>query len=388
MEINKIIKSLLLRFPLFGSVIANLDFEFTNETIQVPAFTDGKTIYYTQEFIDNFSFADQEFFIAHEIFHIVLQHFFRNVGKDRDLLDYVEDGIINQLLKKAGYIIPMGFIDMPEALDYSVDELYMKYLPYLAEIKEQMNETTYHIDIDNEWISKIYNKDLQGLMADNGVLKNDLLGGIKEELKKQAHFGTESLGLEFPNVKVGNSEPILSWQELLKDSLNSPDETKVAFYEVEKDGVIRKEEKQTIATSESEVIIDTSCSMSMTKIKVILRECKNILLASEIKVGFCDVKFYGWHEIVDDNDIDNLHIAGRGGTNFEMMAASFSENVDNKIVITDGECIFPKNRPDILWIILNNEIPEYLNSKDINYIFINEKNIKITNENKILRLKT
>lgn len=376
MEIDKIIKELLIKFPSFGSVIANLDFKFTNENVPAPAFTDGKTVYYKQDFIDEFSFSEKVFIVAHEIFHIVFKHLFRNVGKDPDLLAFVEDGVINQLLLESGLTMSKG-IFIPEALDYSVDELYMKYLPYLKEIKEQMKETTYHMDIDADWISEIYNKDLQELMADNDTLKNELLEGFKENLKRQAQFGKEALGLEFPSVEVGHSKPLLSWQELLKDSLISPDEVTTAFYEVEKDGIIRKEEKQSISFSESEVIIDTSGSVSMTKIKAILRECKNILSTSKIKVGFCDVEFYGWYDIIDDNDIDNLHMAGRGGTNFKVMAESFSEDVDNKIVITDGICIFPKGYDDILWVILNSYLPDFVVNSEpkINYIFINEAEI-------------
>lgn len=391
MEISKIISSLLLRFPLFGSIIVNLNFELTNQAIKSPAFTNGKTIYYKQEFIDNYSFADKEFTFAHEIFHVVLQHSFRNAGKDKDLLNFVADGIINQLLLKSGLTMPEGLeiIVIPDALDYSVDELYMKYLPNLEEIRNLMKNITYHIDIDADWISEIYNKDLQQLMANNETLKNELLGGFNEDLANKAKFGNEALGLEFPSVKVGYTKPILSWQELLKASLISPDETTTVFYEIEKDGIIRKEENSTIASSESEIIIDTSGSMSMAKIKVILRECKNILLTSEIKVGFCDAEFYGWHEIVDDNDIDNLHITGRGGTNFKVMAESFSEDVDNKIVITDGFCIFPKDHGDILWIILNDSLPNSVNSSEqkINYIFINEKEVLTDNYTQKLMLK-
>ena len=91
MEIDNIIKRLLIRFPLFGNVIANLEFKFTTEFVPAAAFTDGRCIYYKQEFIDNYSDAEKEFIVAHELFHIALSHVFRNVGRDRDLLNFVED---------------------------------------------------------------------------------------------------------------------------------------------------------------------------------------------------------------------------------------------------------------------------------------------------------
>lgn len=392
MEINSIIRKLLVRYPLFGNAIVNLNFRFTNKPVPAPAFTDGRCVFYKQEFIDDYSDDEKEFIIAHEIFHVVLSHLFRNVGRDKDLLNYVEDAIINQLLVRDGLTMPEGLVDIPDALDYSTEELYMKYLPQLQQIKAWMGANTFHMEIvDLEaWMNEMYNKDLQDLMGENSRLRNELLEDFEEELKKQAQYGNMALGMEFPSVSVGRAAPLIYWKELLRANIATPDEITTAFYEVEMDGIIRKEGKPDTSYSESEIIIDTSGSMSMQKIKVILRECKNILSTSQIKVGFCDTEFYGWNDIRNDTDIDNLHITGRGGTDFHVMAESFSNDADNKIVITDGECIFPENRPDILWIILNYSLPFGLSTssrKDINYIFINEKDIPIPTSTKKLILE-
>lgn len=390
MEISNIIRRLLIRYPLFGNIIANLDFKYTDSPVPAAAFTDGLCIYYQQEFIDEFTDDEKEFAIAHEIFHIALSHLFRNVGKDKDLLNYVEDGIINQLLVRHGLTMPEGLVDIPDALDYSTDELYMKYLPRLQEIKEWMQANTYHIELKNidENIDEMYNKDLQDLMDENDEIRGKILSDFQEKLKIGVQYGKESLGLKFPSVKVGRASPFLYWKELLEASLVNPSEINTSFYEVEMDGVIKKEGNPDYYDSESEIIIDSSASMNMQKIKAIIRECKNILSVSQIKVGFCDTKFYGWNEIRSDIDIDNLHIIGRGGTDFETMANSFSSDVDNKIVITDGYCEFPKDRPDILWIVISFELPLYLDekrfpsSKDVNYIFINEQDIPVPNYEK------
>ncbi len=398
MEINNIIKKILVRYPLFGNVIVNLDFEFTNNPVPAPAFTNGKCIFYKQEFIDEYSDEEKEFIISHEIFHIVLNHLFRNVGRDRDLLNYVEDAIINQLLKRDGLTMPDGVVDIPDALDYSVEELYMKYLPNLEQIKKWMGVNTYHIELKNleEWIEQAYNEDLQSLMNENSNLRNEFLSDFQNELKENAQFGSITFGLEFPSVKVGKTTPLLYWQELLRNNIISPNETITSFYEAEMDGIIRKEEKSDTSISESEIIIDSSGSMNMPKIKAILRECKNILSTSDIKVGFCDIEFYGWNEIRTERDIDNLQIIGRGGTSFHKMVECFSKDADNKIIITDGECVFPTNHPDVLWIIINYYFPQHYLSfeshknsskKDINYIFIDERDIPLPQNSKKLVLK-
>ncbi len=410
MEINNIIKKVLFRYPIFGNVIANLKFQFTTEPVPAPAFTDGGTIYYKQDFFTDFNDDEKEFVISHEIFHIVLNHLFRNLGKDRDLLNYVEDAIINQLLIRDGLVMPEGLVYVEDALDYSVDELYLKFLPKLDEIKEWMGSNTYHIELTDEEINELndklneilnnsyssYSRDLQELMNDNQQLREELIDDFQEKLKQEAEstgYGKYAGRQEFPSVAVGKAAPLLYWQELLKQTLVVPDEVTTSFYEVEMDGIIRKEEKADVGYSESEIIIDSSGSMNMQKIKAILRECKNILSSSSIRVGFCDTEFYGWNEIRNESDIDNLRIIGRGGTNFDNMANSFSIDADNKIVITDGECTFPKDRPDILWVIINYRKPYFYsdnaenNSNKINSIFINERDIPIPTNSKRLTLK-
>lgn len=394
MEINSIVRNLLIRYPLFGNIIANLNFVYTNSTVPAPAYTDGSNVYYKQEFIDNFTNEEKEFIIAHELFHIVLSHLSRNIGRDRDLLNYVEDAIINQLLFRDGLSMPQGLVDVPDALDYSTDELYMRYLPQLEEIKKWMQSNTYHLEIKdlNDILNKMYDSDMQDLMDENSKLRNEMISDYEEELKSKAQFGKESLGIEFPSVEVGKAAPLLHWRDILRASLVNPSETITSFYEVEMDGVIRKEVKQDFCFSESEIIIDSSGSMNMPKIKTILRECKNILSCSDIRVGFCDTKFYGWSDIRNDIDIDKLHIIGRGGTDFATMAKSFSSNVDNKIVLTDGWGEFPLDRPDILWIVIDYSLPYFLNPNEediskINFIFINENDIEVPTNVKRLSLK-
>ncbi len=360
MNVDDIVRNLLIRFPLFGNVIANIKFVYTASPVNAPAYTTGTVIYYKKEFFDDYTPDEREFIVAHEIMHIVLNHLFRNVGKDPDLLNFVEDAIINQMLIRSGMTMPNGFVNIPDALDYSVEELYMKYLPIIDEIKEWMQLNTYHEELKNldDTIQEMYNRDLQELMDENNAICDSMLEDYQRELQINTEEAQVSLGLEFPSVKVGKAKPLVSWESLLVNKIVAPSETVTSFFEVEKDGVIRKEEKPEESESESEIIIDSSGSMQMAKIKAILRECKNILGNSHIRVGFFDVKFYGWHEIRTEDDIDKLQIVGRGSNDFIKMAQTFSDNVDNKIIITDGEWIYPDESPGVLWIILNEIGPE------------------------------
>ncbi len=412
MQIDNIVKKVLLKYPILGNIIANLEFQYTTENVPAPAFTDGKTLYYKDEFFKEFTESEQKFIVAHEIFHILFRHLNRNLGKDPDLLNYVEDAIINQMLIRDGLSMPEGLVFEKDALDYSVEELYLKLLPRLDEIKSWMGENTYHLDlteeekeaIAHEIKSKIeeikskldeildnsyskYKNNFQELMEDNKVLREELMKDFSEELKQRA-FGSRAGNEKLKAEKVGKARPLLYWQELLRKSIIVPEQTTTSFYEIEPDGIIKKEERPDECFAESEIIIDSSGSMSIELIKAILRECKNILKTSYIKVGFCDTKFYGWQTINNENDIDKLNIQGRGGTNFQVMVDTFSKKAENKIILTDGFCTFPKNDKDVLWIIINYySYRETKNEPCSNKIYINEDDIPVPQNQKRYVLK-
>ncbi len=102
---------------------------------------------------------------------------------------------------------------------------------------------------------------------------------------------------------------------------------------------------------ETEIILDTSGSIDETLLRNFLRECKNILQTSKVKVGCFDTKFYGFNEIKDVSDIDNLPFYGGGGTNFDVAVNAFTRRVENKIIFTDGDANMPSTPIDAIWIV-------------------------------------
>ena len=102
---------------------------------------------------------------------------------------------------------------------------------------------------------------------------------------------------------------------------------------------------------ETEIVLDTSGSINETLLKNFLRECKNILQHSRLKVGCFDTKFYGFHEIRTEEDIENMRFEGGGGTNFDVAVGAFSRRVENKIIFTDGYAYMPDMPLDAIWIV-------------------------------------
>ena len=121
-DIELIKKRTILRYPFFASVIENLGLVKTK--IVKTASTDGKRIYYNEEFMETLDEKEQIFMFAHEVAHVALDHLKRAKGKDLELWNIATDAVINAFLKKDGLKLKIGFIDIPEAINYDAEKLY------------------------------------------------------------------------------------------------------------------------------------------------------------------------------------------------------------------------------------------------------------------------
>ena len=95
-------------------------------------------VYYGDGLCKDYSVDEQAFIIAHEIMHYwvsinVNRKQFHNC--DGELLNFVEDAQINQLLLAWGFIPPKGVVLISDALDYGYIELYNILYPHSGEIK-------------------------------------------------------------------------------------------------------------------------------------------------------------------------------------------------------------------------------------------------------------
>lgn len=122
-------RKMLAKYPRFGSEIAVANIEFKDNLPFHTAATDGKNIYVDPNYFESLGENDRLFIIAHEIMHIKFMHMYRlkdKEGKKRDpeLWNIATDAIINANLERDGFTIKEGYVNMPEALNYSAEEFY------------------------------------------------------------------------------------------------------------------------------------------------------------------------------------------------------------------------------------------------------------------------
>ena len=195
------------------------------------------------------------------------------------------------------------------------------------------------------------NRELVEEMAKE-VLEN--LGSQVRGIGGESHL--ESIG------SVGSAKhPVVNWKKLLRKELEFEDERwGHKFSDKGNNYAARLEDYEYEETAQTEIILDTSGSVSEELLKSFLRQIKTILPHSKIKVAtFSDCFHNDWKEINSASDIDNMRIRIGGGTDFDGASRAFSKDPRvNKICFTDGcdggHAGIVNERKDIIWISFEN----------------------------------
>ena len=377
MNIDSIKRRLLVKYPFFGSVVANSN--FIAEPAIETAGTDGTTIYYNPNFIESITNEEQTFVFAHEICHIAFNHIFRSEGKDKELWNIATDSIINAFLKQDGLPMVEGGVDIPDAINYDAEEMYKKLLEEKKQQKqqdvghdthsmwdnaikkkrqEQQSQSQQLDEKQNEEQEKKRNEEIKKLtelgekeaFKQNKIARKKQLEELREALASKSHGHGSITNSERRNITdIGMSEPLIDWRRLLKEAVKYDVDWSYRNAGIE-DGVVTAYLEE-MPRPETEIVLDTSGSINETLLRNFLRECKNILQTSKVKVGCFDTQFYGFAEIKDVSDIDNLKFYGGGGTDFDAAVNAFTRKVENKIIFTDGYANMPSTPIDAIWIV-------------------------------------
>lgn len=206
----------------------------------------------------------------------------------------------------------------------------------------------------------------------NRIERKKQLEELRESLAKQmtgAGTSTDESNLKVENIGV--AKPLINWRRLLKENINFNVDWSYKNATIE-DGVLTSH-LEYLPSPLTEILLDTSGSISETLLKNFLRECKNILITSKVKAGCFDTKFYGFYPIRNLNDIDNMPFKGGGGTDFDVAVNAFSKRIENKIIFTDGCASLPEKYLDAIWVVFGRE---EFHPKGGKVIYINEEELK------------
>ena len=214
--------------------------------------------------------------------------------------------------------------------------------------------------------------------------KKKQLEELKKAISKQASQVGTSTNRNIRAVNdIGTAKPLIDWRYVLREAIKYDVDWSYKNATLE-DGVVSANlEEQPMP--ETEIVLDTSGSINEVLLKNFLRECKNILQYTKLKVGCFDTRFYGFHEIRTEEDIEKMRFEGGGGTDFDVAVGAFSRRVENKIIFTDGAALMPDMPLDAIWIVFG---VESINPKGGKVIHIDNEqlerlyNYQMTNETK------
>ena len=216
--------------------------------------------------------------------------------------------------------------------------------------EEQPKEKT-EIEKKQEELEEMGEKDA---FKKNRDEKKQQLEELKQAIAKQASTPGTSTNRDIRTVSdIGTAKPLIDWRYILREAITYDVDWSYKNATLE-DGVLTANLEE-IPTPETEIVLDTSGSINETLLKNFLRECKNILQQSRVKVGCFDTEFYGFHDIRTEEDIESMKFEGGGGTDFDVAVNAFSRRVENKIIFTDGEASMPDMPIDAIWIVFGNE---------------------------------
>lgn len=415
-NVNEIIKEVLNRYNFLGSVFASVeivpDYNCYEYHGNPSASASKKKISYHPDFLSSLDREEQIFLFAHEASHILLKHHERSKGKKPKLWNEATDAIINANLKKDHFKLIEGVIDIPDAIGYSAERYYQKLLKEQQEKNEnnqssasqenngqsqqksQDNDSNstpqeedykkYDVghDTHSSWYTDEYDLeeskekiDDTEVFRENRRQEKQRLENLRKNLVRhmlEAGKDTNSEILSFDSV--GEKTDLIKWQRLLLDSTKIEEDWSFQNATIEYGVLTPHLEEQ--PQPETEIVIDTSISVSDNTVRNFLRESKSLLHTSKIRVGCFDTKFYGFQDIRSEEDIDNFTIVGRGGTDFNVAVEAFTGRAENKIIFTDGYASMPQKEINAIWIVYGDK---EINPKGGKVIYISEEQLQELN---------
>ena len=99
-------RNLLIKYPFIGNVALRMDLIPVRDIRCRTACTDGENVYFDIAFLSNLSRDEQNFVLAHEIWHAVLMHLIRRHNRLADLFNIATDKEINYMLSNDGFTVP------------------------------------------------------------------------------------------------------------------------------------------------------------------------------------------------------------------------------------------------------------------------------------------
>ena len=341
---------------LFASIIKS-------EKVETAA-TDGKDIFFNEQFLKSLKSSEQNALMLHEVLHMALLHVTRRQSRDPHIWNIAADIVVNDLiLRNTSFPLPEGAIIDHAYQDKSVEYIYecllknnkykqKKYQLKIADVGDNTENSkgsilseTEQLEIESYWRDKIQ------------VLKNS------DALSNPDKYGSNSTGglpAGFEREVENILEPEINWRHALWKYVGR---TPADFDDLDRRFLYRGLYLEGLMSEalEVSVCVDTSGSVSRELIDQFVGEINGILSSyPHVKCDFffCDCALSGPFEVSSIDDVPTLK--GGGGTSFVPFFKYLEKNSNNfmgaqkvSIYLTDGYEEFPDFVPSdpVMWLV-------------------------------------
>ena len=360
--IQKCILQVRRECSFFGSLMLFAQIETTKKL--PTAATDGRKIFFNEEFLNSLSSKEQNALMLHEVLHMALLHVTRRQNRDPHIWNIAADIVVNDLIERnTSFPLPRGAITDRRFQDKSVEYIYEVLLKSKKKYKLVINDILQPGNSeDNEGDVNLSDPLSQEEVDEIESFWKDKMEILKNSSEHNLSNGKGSLPAGIEQEISTILEPEVDWRHALWKYVGK---TPADFDDLDRRFIYKGLYLESLLTEavEVSVCIDTSGSVSDELLMQFTGELKGILRSYpnvKCSLFFADTDLAGPYEI---DRIEQMPKAiGRGGTSFvpffDYLKKHGEENSllgNNKLSIyfTDGFGDFPQQEPDnpTMWLV-------------------------------------
>jgi predicted metal-dependent peptidase len=356
--ISASILRLRMKSPFFATLAMFAQFK-ADPTCPTAA-TNGKDIFYNEDYIRSLPPKQVDGLILHEVLHAALLHCTRRSTRDAMVWNIAADIVINGMIaQELNFELPIGGIRDPELEDYTVEEVYELLL------KRSKLPTLDNLDV----LSPSYTSGNQPATPDN-QLQIPLTAAEKAQLESHWHSALQQAKIIAQSTQKGNlparilreldrlTTPQIDWRSYLWRYLT---QTPNDFDAFDRRFIGQGLYLETLSGESIKVAvaIDTSGSIDSELLRIFLSEMQGILNAYPhltCDLYYADTDVYGPYNLDPNRSLPCPE--GGGGTSFVPFFEAITRSGDCQtpslaIYLTDGYGDFPAIFPaiPILWVV-------------------------------------
>ena len=326
---------------------------------QPTACTNGKYIKFNTVFFASLTHKQQVTLIAHETWHVALNHMCRLAGQDMDIFNQAADYVINLMLKDAGFEPIPGWLCKEQYRGKSTQQVYNMLKQDKKDGKPEPQNS-----LGND-IEQIKDSD-----PDAGAKAQDIKEIVvrANTAKQQAeHASGKKAGAMPGELEVmieGYLNPKLPWQTILHNYMSEMDKSDYSYQRPNRRYMpdVYLPSLSGDGMGDIALVYDISCSVTNYELKQYTSEADDVirkLEPSKVDIVTFDTQIQDTYTLDQGETAEHLVFHGRGGTSLRCVEEHFRGKRPSVIVIfSDLECApWPadtKPAVDVIWICVNN----------------------------------